>query len=226
MAAAPIAAQAQLSYPAEKWWDSRWYIAPFGSYTLADNDRRADDGWGGGISIGKAISPSWDLELRGSYEQLDANGAPSDWKNYTLGIDAKWYFLGREGLERWKNPQFYTLVGVGGIRDKVGGRDEWSAMASAGLGVAWPLASWGRIFLDGRYRWDNNRDDLVSGSSFNSWVFNLGLQIPLGAAPAVTQPVRAAPPPPPPPAATTAATTAATAAATTTADDETVQHLG
>ena len=98
MAAAPIAAQAQLSYPAEKWWDSRWYIAPFGSYTLADNDRRADDGWGGGISIGKAISPFWDLELRGSYEQLDANGAPSDWKNYTLGIDAKWYFLGREGL--------------------------------------------------------------------------------------------------------------------------------
>ena len=76
MAAAPIAAQAQLSYPAEKWWDSRWYIAPFGSYTLSDNDRRADDGWGGGISIGKAIHPSWDLELRGAYEELDADGAP------------------------------------------------------------------------------------------------------------------------------------------------------
>ena len=85
MAAAPIAAQAQLSYPAEKWWDSRWYIAPFGSYTLSDNDRRADDGWGGGISIGKAIHPAWDLELRGSYEELDADGAPSKWKNYTLG---------------------------------------------------------------------------------------------------------------------------------------------
>ena len=46
--AAPLLANAQLN--TDRYFDDRWYITPFGSYVWADNDRRSDDGWGGGLA--------------------------------------------------------------------------------------------------------------------------------------------------------------------------------
>jgi len=211
MAAAPIAASAQMTYTAEKWYDDRWYIAPFGTYTFADSARRSDDGFGFGVAYGKAINPSWDLELRGSYEQLDRAGSPTDWQVTTLGVDGKWYFSGREGVARWSHMQFYGLVGAGGIWDRVGnyggGIDtDLSPYLNAGLGMAYPF-SWGRFYVDGRYRYDFNMGNRVSGSAFGDWVITAGLQIPFGPKPAVAAPpapplpapVMAPPPPPPAP---------------------------
>jgi len=94
--------------------------------------------------------------------------------------------------------QPYGLIGAGTIKDDNGTSSRYSAMANAGLGVAYPMARWGRLFLDARYRWDDNRRDLVSSGSFGDWIVSFGIQIPLGTAPAVAQPVRAEPPPPAP----------------------------
>lgn len=212
MAMAPLAASAQMSYPAEKWYDDRWYVAPFGTYTFADSARRSDDGFGAGVAVGRAVNPSWDVELRGSYEQLDRSGSPTDWQVTTLGVDGKWYFGGREGVARWSNMQFYGLVGTGFIWDRVGnfggGIDtDVSPYLAAGVGLAFPV-SWGRLYVDGRYRYDFNMGDRVSGSAFGDWVITAGVQIPFGPKPTVAAPpappppptpVRAAPPPPPPP---------------------------
>ena len=187
LAAMPIVAGAQMSYPAEKWYDNRWYVAPFGTYTFADSARRSDDGFGFGVALGRAINPSWDVELRGSYEKLDASGSPTDWQITTLGVDGKWYFGGREGVARWSHVQFYGLVGAGGIWDRVGnyggGIDtDLSPYLNAGLGLAYPF-SWGRFYVDGRYRYDFNMGNRVSGSAFGDWVITAGLQIPFGPKP-------------------------------------------
>lgn len=200
--AASAAVQAQMTYSAERWWDNRWYVAPFMQFTFPDNPRLADNGAGFGLSVGKAIAPAFDVELRGAYERLPKNGAPDDWKNWTLEVDGKWYFLGREGLARWDGFQPYGLVGLGAISDDVG-TSKTSVMATAGLGVALPLARWGRIFLDGRYRWDANGGKLVSQNAFGDWLLSAGLVIPFGAPPVVAEPAvaKAPPPPPPPPAA-------------------------
>jgi OOP family OmpA-OmpF porin len=71
-------------------------------------------------------------------------------------------------------------------------------MANAGVGFVWPFSSWGRLTGDVRYRWDDNRGNFGSGSSFGDWIASVGLQIPLGAAPRVAEAPRPAPPPPPP----------------------------
>ncbi|MEG1832060.1 MAG: OmpA family protein [Burkholderiaceae bacterium] len=205
----PLAAKAQMKFEADRWWDNRWYVTPFGSYTLSDGDRKTDDAWGYGLSLGKSISPNWNLELRGQYETMDpklSNG--SQFKVWTAGLDLHWFFLGREGYSRHNDLQPYLIGGIGAIRDKAAGQSATSFMADAGMGVLWPFSDWGRLFVDGRYRFDQNHNNLVSHTSFGDWIFSAGLQIPLGKVPEVAAPVRAAPvmvappppaPPPPPP---------------------------
>ncbi len=192
-------------------FDDRVYVAPFGSYTVPDGGRNADDGWGGGLAIGRPISPRWNLELRGMYEQLDSSGWVGeenraghwhhwnsdwktwngDWKNWTVGVDAL-YFFSREGL------QPFVFVGAGGIRDEVGNRDAWSVMGDAGVGFLYPIGERVLFRTDLRYRWDDNRDSLRNQGNFSDGIVTVGLQIPLGEKP--RHEVAVAPPPPPPPA--------------------------
>ncbi|MBS0338946.1 MAG: OmpA family protein [Proteobacteria bacterium] len=202
--AAPYAAcLAQSTYSVDSYFDDRWYITPFGSYILPDSDRGAKNGWGGGLAVGKPISPNWNIELRGMYEQLDQDvGGPGKYKNWSGSLDAQWFFLGRQGIRMWQSNsvQPYLVGGIGAINDKVefpagGSESKTSFMANAGVGIIWPFASWGRLMADARYRYDDNHNGFIAGNNrMDDWVFSVGLQIPLGPAPRVAQ----APPPPPP----------------------------
>jgi OOP family OmpA-OmpF porin len=198
LAGASLGAQAQLTYPEDKWWDNRWYVAPFVQFVFPDAAREAKNGVGYGVALGKPLTPSWDLELRGAWESLGADGAPSDWRNWTFEADAKWYFLGRQGVAKWDGLQPYLVGGLGAIQDNVGGESKLSGLVVGGAGVALPLGRVARFTLDGRYRWENNGGKLVSNSAFGDWLLTVGVSIPFGAAPAVAQPVVAAAPPPPP----------------------------
>lgn len=205
---ATTCARAQLSFPADAWWDDRWYVAPFVQFTFPDDARLAKDGTGLGIAVGKALTPSWDVEVRGAYEELNKQGAPDNWHNWILEADGKWYFLGRRGRANWDELQPYAIAGVGMINDSVGA-SKTSITANAGVGVTLALGGWGRFFIDGRYRWDSNSGKLVSQNSFGDWVLNFGVLIPIGTAPAVTEaaprPAAAPPPAAPPPAPVAAA---------------------
>jgi OOP family OmpA-OmpF porin len=210
---APIAAMSQ-GVQTRSQWDDRWYVTPFGAYVMPDDSRRADSGFGYGFAVGKAISPAWNLELRFMREELD--GEPrgfGNWRNDTVSLDAQWFFLGRGGSQGWSGIHPYLVAGIGGIKDKVAGSSEWSLMGQAGAGVSWGFSNWGRLVLDGRFRFDDNSKPFANSSSFGDWIVTLGLQIPLGrpataaipvaAAAVVAAPVIAAPPqvvaPPPPP---------------------------
>ncbi|MGO4396626.1 OmpA family protein, partial [Variovorax sp. M-6] len=214
---------AQTTFAADQYYDNRWYITPFGSYIHPDGDRNADNGWGGGVSIGKPISPSWNIELRGMYEELDgkagsgfgAFNSTDKFKNWSGTLDAQWFFLGRQGINRWQSNSVhpYLVGGIGAIDNKVerafGVSDSHTSfMANAGLGVVWPFSSWGRLVADARYRYVDNANNTRLGgrSSMNDWLFSVGLQIPFGAPPQVAQaappaamPAAMPPPPPPPP---------------------------
>lgn len=220
LAAPYAAALAQTTFPSESsYFDDRWYITPFGSYIHGDSNRLADDGWGGGLAIGKPISPYWNIELRGMYEELDQDiGGPGKYKNWSGTLDAQWFFLGRQGMRAWQSTsiQPYLVGGIGAIQDKVspqgGGAStsKTSFMANVGAGIVWPFSSWGRLVADARYRYDDNRGNFANTSGhLDDWLFSVGLQIPLGPAPRVAPPpppppvAMAAPPPPPPPQART-----------------------
>lgn len=213
---------AQTTFAPDQYYDNRWYITPFGAYVHPDGDRNADNGWGGGAAIGKPISPNWNLELRLQYEELDgkfgtgfgAFNSTDKYKNWSGSLDAQWFFLGRQGINRWQSNSVhpYLVGGIGAIDNKVerafaGSDSRTSFMANAGLGIVWPFSSWGRMVADARYRYVDNANNSFTGNrqSMNDWMFSVGLQIPFGPPPQVAQaapppaPPAAMPPPPPPP---------------------------
>jgi OmpA-OmpF porin, OOP family len=205
--AVPLVAHGQLTYEPSKYFDERWYVTPFGSYIFSDSDRRAGDDWGGGLAIGKALHPNWNVELRAMYEELSAeSGGPGKYKNWSGTLDAHYFFFPRAGLHNWQSRTVhpYLIAGIGAINDKVSGSstipsgDKTSFMANVGVGFVWPFSSWGRLVGDVRYRWSENKGNVGSGSGFDDWIASVGLQIPLGPPPRVAEPPRPAPPPPPP----------------------------
>jgi OOP family OmpA-OmpF porin len=204
--AVPLLAHGQATYEPARYFDDRWYLTPFGTYTITDDDRLAKDGWGGGLAVGRPIHPNWNLEVRGTFERLSgAVSGQGKYQNWGVSLDAHWYFLGRQGLRFWQptSVQPYLILGAGAFKDDPEFRDSaWSFMANGGLGILWPFSSWGRFVADVRYRWDDNYDRLGNGKNFDDVVISAGLQIPLGPPPRVAEAPRPAPPPPaaaPPP---------------------------
>jgi len=187
---APLAAQQQGQDPL----DNRFYIAPFATYTIPDDDRKADNGWGGGLAIGKPINRYLNLELRGTYEYLDNDDGPGAYKIWSADADALFFFR-REGF------QPYLVAGIGGIRDNVKNyydpslpyseqHHRWSLAANGGVGFLVPISDHVLLRADGRYRWDANQGDIRDEDNFGDWIISAGLQIPIGEKPraAVTPP--------------------------------------
>ncbi len=188
LAILPLNLVAQTSYDADSWMDDRWYIAPFGAYVFSDSDRKADDGWQIGAAIGKPISEQWNLELRGFYEELDQDGnGPGNYENWGASLDGHWYFQRSRGVQNWGGFQPYAIVGGGFIQDKVDSinADDYSITANVGMGAKWAISDWGNIVADVRYRYDWNKGDIRDEDGFGDVIVSIGLQIPLGAAPAV-----------------------------------------
>ena len=136
-----------------QYFDNRWYITPFGTYVHSDPARRADDGWGVGLAIGRPISPRWNLELRTQYEELEAKtGGSGEYRNWSSSLDAQWFFMGRQGFRMWEagRVQPYLVGGIGSINDKLSG-----PAGTADKPASWPTsaeASFGR-FLPGVAWW-------------------------------------------------------------------------
>ncbi len=167
--------------------DNRWYIAPAVSYVKPDDDRKADNGWGGQLGIGKPISESWNIEGNIVGDNLDIKNSTSQFRQRGLGIDAL-YFFNRDSAFA---P--YALIGAGALRTKVPGEKNTNAMGNVGLGFMSMFGDALGVRADVRYRLDKD-DSSVSGQNrFGDWLVNLGLHIPLGAKAVAAAPVVAAP---------------------------------
>ena len=177
------------------WYDDRWYLSALVGYVWTDSSRQAGNGVPYGFAVGKPINPNWNLELRGLYEKLDGQAdGPGNYRNWTASVDAQWFFMGRTGSDRWNAIQPYAVAGVGLINDKNQVKSGTSLMAHGGIGATWAFSRWGRLVVDGRYRFDDNRDKVNRGrnDNFNEWIVTFGLQIPLGPVPELSAPSRTA----------------------------------
>ncbi|MGZ5007590.1 MAG: OmpA family protein, partial [Methylobacter sp.] len=70
--------------------DNRWYVAPFGSFVRTGGDRKASDGWGGGMGIGKILNRHFNVEMRGFYQEF--SGANGPWSLTGGTADLQYYF--------------------------------------------------------------------------------------------------------------------------------------
>ena len=177
-----------------------WYIAPTVSYTINDESRATNHGWGTGLVLGKVLDDRWNVEAGGQYFQFDGKNDEQG----SLSVDALYFFN--------RNPDFapYATFGLGFVREGSANGNNDNLLAKAGLGFTRQLSENVDFRADARYQTHANK---AGPKRLGDWVMSVGLNYHFGgktqapapyvAAPAlvpVPEIVVAAPPPPPPPA--------------------------
>ncbi len=190
--------------------DRGFYLAPMGTYVLADEDWPADDGVGGTLGLGFRAG-SLAAELSGSMVDLDAENGGDDVSLESLGANVLFFpfdsgfmsgMYGLAGIGYMGIDDFTvttTTPGLLGPTTSTVQYDDSTHYLQAGLGWLIPLSF-------GKYDFAIRAEALARhlelsepppgpgnpDRDFNDGVFNLGLQLPFG--------LRSDPPPPPPPA--------------------------
>ncbi|PPD44112.1 MAG: flagellar motor protein MotB [Methylobacter sp.] len=170
-----------LAQAADQLVDKRWYIAPFGTLVVTDDDRHADNGWGGGMGFGKMLNEHFNVELKGFYEGFGAY-SPVDssyigtWQLAGGTADVQ-YFFNRNRFAP------YTVIGLGGMNTHFRGNDTTGFIGEAGLGFTYEVSNNFLLRSDVRYRYNNNQDRLQGVDQFHDMTVNVGFVIPFGAKP-------------------------------------------
>ncbi len=178
----------------EQFQDNRWYVAPFGTFINTGGDRHADNGWGGGMGIGKILNEHFNVELRGFYQGFEGKGPnKQDWELAGGTADVQ-YFFNRNRLAP------YAVLAVGGMNSSVGNQNVAGIIGEAGAGLTYEVSDNFLLRSDVRYRYNNNFNSHIQGGtdSFHDMTINVGFVIPFGAKPKATVanfevPVAAAP---------------------------------
>jgi OOP family OmpA-OmpF porin len=164
----PAAASNQSAAPT----DTRWYAAPFGTF-ITTGSGKANDGWGGGLAIGKMIDKHFNVEVKGFYDTarytgraydntrgLDLVGSRTrgDWNLAGATIDLQYYFM-RDKFSP------YTVIALGGMdtditstHTRINGvvenrsRSAPTLIAEAGLGFTYEVLDNLLVRSDVRYR--------------------------------------------------------------------------
>ncbi len=176
----PVLAQANADV------DTRWYVAPYGSFVLADDERNSSDGWGGGLAVGKMLNEHFNVELKGFYQDYGRTSAPlganSGSTNMAGGTADLQYYFFRDKFSP------YAVVGVGGATTSTPNGDKTGFIGEAGVGATYEICDGFFLRSDVRYRYNNNFSNNNSNifannsnsSDFNEMVVNVGFVIPLG----------------------------------------------
>lgn len=172
--------------------DTRWYIAPGVNYTFTEGsassnfDRDADENLGGNLAFGRAVSKSFNLDLRLSGADLPGVGSGQNTEHYSFNADLL-YFPNRNRVAP------YVKGGVGVMRTVIGGNHSTNPVANFGVGVQGQFADSGaaiRADLNWRVDFYDNQGGSSSTTEYGEFVPSLNLVLPLSLDPARTERTR------------------------------------
>jgi OmpA-OmpF porin, OOP family len=176
---------------AEDMYRGAWYAVPGVNYMHADNDVGAKNkGYGAFLSLGKELSPSWDLQGRLGYNTAKEDLSASDlagigatdangrYKQTTLGLDAL-YMFSRDSFRP------FLLAGIGAARNNLdysytgataGDSKKTSWLAGLGLGAQYLINDTFGVQADLRHQW-SRAQATVNGVSDTSTIGNTLLNV-------------------------------------------------
>lgn len=165
-------------------YDTRWYVTPSMNFTNPDSEKNLDGDFGYGLAIGKFLTEKWSLDLEGNVGVLDYPGE-GHVSHTGIGLMGRYHFGGYETLKP------YVGVGLGmidhngweGIGNKVDSSD-W--MLNLGLGLRKKLTN--RLGLQAEVQYRLDTDDYTgTSSSYDDFLFVMGMNIALGASQEVVE---------------------------------------
>jgi len=172
--------------------DTRWYVAPFGTF-ITTGRGSAGDGWGGGLAIGKMLDKHFNVEVKGFYDTArytgraydNTNGIDlvgdrtrGDWNLAGATVDLQYYFM-RDKFSP------YTVIALGGMdtditstHTRINGvvenrsRSAPTFIGEAGLGFTYEVLDNLLVRSDVRYRFGdtfstNDRVENLAGYNNN-----------------------------------------------------------
>lgn len=179
--------------PAAGTYHPSWYIAP--SLNAMDPDHQFDAdkiGGGGGLRMGKPISPSWDIQFGTTYSR-SRDGADS-YRQNTLGADALFMFS-RDRLRP------FVLLGGGAQYDKANGpsvhASQISPYANVGIGVQYSINNQWGVQADLRHAQSYMKDSKLGFDHTHTNILTVGMTYAFDK-PAAPAPVYRETPPPAP----------------------------
>lgn len=171
--------------------DNRFYVAPFASFVKTGGDRKAADGWGGGLGVGKMLNKHFNVELRGFYQGFGGANGPWDLAGGTADLQ---YYFNRNAFAP------YAVLALGGMHTCASANCGAGFIGEAGAGFTYEVADNFLVRSDVRYRYNNNFNANVQPrtNEFHDMVVNVGFVIPFGAKPKAVVPEIAVAAPPEP----------------------------
>ncbi len=186
---------ASFSASAEDMYRGAWYAVPGVNFIWTDKAVKADDGKvGATLAIGKELSPSWDLQGRISYDDVDSVtnkfGVNGKYKTGTWSLDAL-YMLSRDQFRP------FLLAGVGIASNKLDynpgftEKQKTSLMGNLGAGFQYLFTDKFGIQADARAQWTKAQatngvfkvDDTITNGIVNlGGIFRFGEPAPVVAA--------------------------------------------
>lgn len=180
----------------------RFYISPMGSHVWEDSKRQTDDGWGGGVAIGKQFSPFFMAEISAFMQEHHVGNGADALEMMSVGVSGLIFpFTGPVSRN------IYAIIGAHygdakkhpapTLLDPSDDKDYDTILGSAGLGFLYgpfDILHQGSIRIETVYRMDFHDKPELGGADaddFGDVITNLGVLIPIGA--------QATPPPPPEP---------------------------
>ena len=150
-------------------------MRPLATFVLTDDDRKAHDGWGGGMGFGKILDQHFNIELKGFYQGYNSQNGRWSMSGGTADLQ---YYFSRDKFSP------YTVIGLGGMSSNLGSKSTAGFIGEAGLGFSYELHDNLLIRSDVRYRYNNNGTSLQANTSdYSDMVVNLGFVIPFGEKP-------------------------------------------
>ena len=174
--------------------ENDFYLAPFGSYLHSDSSKKANDGFGAGLAIGKEINKHFNVEIRGFWQGYDNNYACCNKENVSFKGDSQLaggtldvqYFFMRDTFSP------YVVAAVGGMNtdysmqttvfEKSINHQEnaTSFIFETGVGSTYKVTDYLTLRGDVRYRL--NTLPMIVGSTelsvFNDLTVNVGFVVP------------------------------------------------
>lgn len=160
--------------------ETRDYLSLDYNHVFRDSNRASEDGNGGSLGYGLALSKLWGLEFSGFYNDYDRNVFRStDWREYGAKVDGMFFYSRDPGFSP------YWALGVGAIRsdERVSNQSSTDPFWDIGLGFMRYFSIGSQDFAvraDARFRWLDT-SGIASVGSNGEPVIKVGLVLPFGA---------------------------------------------
>ncbi len=159
--------------------DDRWMLSPSLIFNATDGAKNLESDFGLGLGLGKFINEKWSLDLELDVANFDVEGGSGKVEQTGLGLMSRYHFNDGSSLR--------PFLGLGaGYLDHNGsgaarGVDSSDLMLNLSLGLRKTVTDRIGFITEVKYRLDTD-DYTGTQSSYDDFLYSMGLTIALGAA--------------------------------------------